>query len=132
MLRESDYLIRWGGEEFLLVMRFCARKQAIEMAERIRQMIAQHAFIIESGSDLTITCSIGFAAYPFYTDKPAALSWEHTIDIADRALYTAKQNGRNCWIGVEAGSKGIDSPLLYADELLSAEQQGKIHVLRRP
>ncbi len=132
VLRESDYLIRWGGEEFLLVMRFCARKQAIEMAERIRQTIAQHAFAIESGSDLTITCSIGFAAYPFYTDKPAALSWEQTIDIADRALYTAKQNGRNCWIGVEAGSKGIDSPLLHSDELLSAEQQGKICVLRRP
>ena len=131
VLRESDYLIRWGGEEFLLVMRFCLREQAVEMAERIRQTIANHAFAIESGATLKITCSIGFAPYPFYSNKPAALSWEQTIDIADRALYTAKQNGRNCWIGVESGVNGANSPLLNDEELLIAEQQEKIRLLRR-
>ncbi|HSX84410.1 MAG TPA: hypothetical protein VLE50_03345, partial [Cellvibrio sp.] len=69
--------------------------------------------------------------YPFYVSKPAALSWEQTIDIADRALYTAKQNGRNCWIGVESGMQNGDAPLLNEDELFTAEQQGKIRLLRR-
>jgi two-component system sensor histidine kinase ChiS len=132
VLRESDYLIRWGGEEFLLVMRFCLREQASEMAERIRQTIADAAFRIESGADLHITCSIGFAPYPFYTNNPTAISWEQVVDTADRALYAAKAAGRNCWLGIESGTTTDNASLcLNEDEDLSAlAAEGKIKLLR--
>jgi diguanylate cyclase (GGDEF)-like protein len=110
IMRDSDYLIRWGGEEFLLVMRFCAREQAAEMAERIRHTIAEREFDIGSGITINKTMSIGFAAYPFYPTAPEALGWEQVIDTADRALYAAKHAGRNCWVGLESGDT-VSEPL---------------------
>lgn len=102
-LRDSDYLVRWGGEEFLIVVRFTARSEALEMAERIRQTVAACPFDLGNGQVLHKTCSIGFASYPFYARAPAVLSWEQVIDTADRALYAAKNSGRNCWVGLAAG-----------------------------
>jgi diguanylate cyclase (GGDEF)-like protein len=104
--RESDCLVRWGGEEFLIVNRFVCRDEALLMAERIRESVAQHKFILADGTVLQKTCSIGFACYPFVKDMPAALSWEQVIDIADRALYAAKRSGRNRSVGLAASDAG--------------------------
>ena len=98
-LRDSDYLVRWGGEEFLVVARFSSRDKAAEMAERIRLSVASYSFDIGGGKELKKTCSIGFATYPFYQLAPDALTWEQVIDAADHALYVAKNAGRDCWVG---------------------------------
>lgn len=98
-LRDSDYLVRWGGEEFLIVARFCAREEAAEMAERIRLAVASYSFDVGEGIHLHKTASIGFAIYPFYQLHPDALGWEQVVNIADRALYAAKKSGRDCWVG---------------------------------
>ena len=98
--RESDCLVRWGGEEFLVVSRFCGRDEAPFMAERIRLSIANDQFQLEDGTVLTKTCSIGFACYPFVPESPSSLSWEQVIDTADRALYAAKKSGRNRSVGL--------------------------------
>ena len=98
ILRESDYLVRWGGEEFLIVIRYCSRPEATDLAERIRRGIEAVAFNLDSGQTLRRTCSLGLAAYPFYPNASGALSWEQVVDIADRALYMAKQSGRNTWV----------------------------------
>ncbi|HSC67564.1 MAG TPA: two-component regulator propeller domain-containing protein [Cellvibrio sp.] len=98
--RESDCVVRWGGEEFLIVSRFADREEAPLMAERIRKSIEQHDFTLPDGGTLKKTCSIGFACFPFLREQPAALSWEQVIDIADRALYAAKKSGRNRSIGL--------------------------------
>ena len=100
VLRDSDYLVRWGGEEFLIVARFCSRAEAPEMAERIRQAVAHYAFDIGNGQQLQKTCSIGYAVYPFYPQVPNTLTWEQVVDTADRALYAAKNAGRDCWVGI--------------------------------
>lgn len=100
VLRDSDYLVRWGGEEFLIVARFCSREEAPEMAERIRVAVAQYAFDLGDGQQLQKTCSIGYAVYPFYPHMPNSLTWEQVVDTADRALYAAKNAGRDCWVGV--------------------------------
>lgn len=100
--RESDCVVRWGGEEFLIVSRFADRDDAPLMAERIRKSIAGHMFKLPDGGDLKKTCSIGFACFPFQREAPEALSWEQVIDVADHALYAAKKSGRNRSVGVTA------------------------------
>lgn len=106
VLRDSDYLVRWGGEEFLIVARFCSRAEAPEMAERIRQAVAHYTFDLGNGQQLQKTCSIGYAVYPFYPQVPNTLTWEQVVDTADRALYAAKNAGRDCWVGI-ASKPGV-------------------------
>lgn len=105
--RESDCVVRWGGEEFLIVSRFADRDEAPLMAERIRKSIEQYDFTLPDGSVLKKTCSMGFASFPFLREQPATLSWEQVIDIADRALYAAKKSGRNRCVGIAANANTI-------------------------
>lgn len=102
VLRDSDYLVRWGGEEFLIVARFVSRAEAPEMAERVRQAVADYLFDIGNGMHLQKTASLGFAIYPFYQQNPDALGWEQVVNVADRALYAAKKAGRDCWVGIDS------------------------------
>lgn len=106
--REFDFVVRWGGEEFLIVNRFTDRHEAPAIAERIRKSIEQHSFNLADGTTLKKTCSIGFACFPFLPGSPTALSWEQVIDIADRALYAAKRSGRNRSIGLAANPNTSD------------------------
>lgn len=105
--RESDCVVRWGGEEFLIVSRFADRDEAPLMAERIRKSIEQFNFTLPDGNNLKKTCSMGFASFPFLREHPATLSWEQVIDIADRALYAAKKSGRNRCVGIAANTNTI-------------------------
>ena len=97
--RTSDFVVRWGGEEFLVVSRFVSRLGAAILAERIRGAIAQHAFDLGHGVQLQQTCSIGFAPFPFFEKHPEELDWRDVVGIADRALYAAKESGRDGWVG---------------------------------
>ena len=95
--RASDCVVRWGGEEFLIVVRFVDRSHAAELAEKLRSAVAAHPFIIPDGTILRRTCSIGFAPYPFTRANPQAFDWERVVDLADGALYKAKHSGRDAW-----------------------------------
>ena len=98
--RQSDYLVRWGGEEFLVAARATARARAPELAERARAAVADAPFVLDDGTLLHKTCSVGFAAFPPSPDWPDALSWPEVVDLADAALYAVKHGGRNGWVGV--------------------------------
>jgi len=98
--RQADYLVRWGGEEFLIVARTTSRAQAPELAERACAAVANTAFVLGDGSLLHKTCSVGFAAFPLAPAWPTALEWPTVVDLADQALYTVKHNGRNGWLGL--------------------------------
>jgi diguanylate cyclase (GGDEF)-like protein len=102
VFRDSDYLVRWGGEEFLIVARGTSRDIAAELAERVRLVVAEHEFHIEGELRIRQTCSVGFACFPFVTAHPRAISWQDVIDIADIALYSVKHSGRNGWVGIFA------------------------------
>lgn len=97
--RESDYLIRWGGEEFLFVVRETSRELAAKLAHRICQQVKQKPFTNNINTELSLTCSIGFVPFPFCCHNPNETSWLDCIDIADKALYTAKNSGRDAWVG---------------------------------
>ncbi|MRW88293.1 diguanylate cyclase, partial [Pseudoduganella sp. FT26W] len=97
VFRESDYVIRWGGEEFLVLARATHRDEAPGVAERMRRAVAERDFELPDGERLSKTCSIGFACFPFLPEQPRLLSWSQVVELADQGLYIAKRSGRNAW-----------------------------------
>ena len=100
VFRESDYVIRWGGEEFLVLARATHRDDARLVAERIRHAVADREFVLADGTRLHKTCSVGFACFPFLPSEPRLLSWSEVVELADQGLYLAKRSGRNAWAAV--------------------------------
>jgi diguanylate cyclase (GGDEF)-like protein len=99
-IRHSDVLVRWGGEEFLVVSRFTERKDAVALAARVLGNVSREPFEIKgAGVSLHRTCSIGWAAFPWNPDFPDAVNYEEVLGMADRALYEAKHSGRNQAVG---------------------------------
>ena len=121
VLRESDYLVRWGGEEFLAVARDTDRLRAEELAERMRAVIAAAPFLLDDGSELAVSCSVGFACMPFEPERPQARSWQQVVNLADLGLYAAKHSGRNAWVGVHpAAGRGALGQRVVGDVGLSS------------
>ncbi|ALO34010.1 hypothetical protein CMT41_04175 [Colwellia sp. MT41] len=103
VFRSSDHIIRWGGEEFLIVSRFTQANKAQEMAERLRTKVSNKSFEIANGEKITKTVSIGFTTIPFDRAATCRLSCSQLIEVADKALYHVKDNGRDGWAGISAG-----------------------------
>lgn len=99
-VREVDRVVRWGGEEFLVMALEASLVEAPLMAERIRSRMAAHCFDIGDGRDLRLTCSVGFACFPVLYMDPGCYSWEQVLNLADQCLYEAKEGGRNRWVGI--------------------------------
>ncbi len=96
-IRNTDFLARFGGEEFAILLPDCSLKQAEQIANNIRSKIEQEPFCVASKSKLSITTSIGVSCY-----NPASLSntsfeelSNNLLQSADDALYQAKHSGRN-------------------------------------
>ena len=102
-LRRQDKLVRWGGEEFVAVAWLKHRGDGPVVAEKLRRSVAGAEFLLPDGQVLHKTISIGFSLMPFLPAQTAALSWEQVLAMADAALYRAKAEGRNRWVGVEGG-----------------------------
>jgi diguanylate cyclase (GGDEF)-like protein len=102
LMRESDTISRWGGEEFLIVARQVGLGDPATLAERIRKAVEKNPVTLESGTVLNISVSIGFCPFPLGYEA-TELTWEKAIMLADRALYAAKRSGRNGWIGLGEG-----------------------------
>ena len=104
MARTDDRLLRWGGEEFLILLRRVQPAQALETAERIRTQLAAHVFRLGDGRELRLTGSIGFAMHPPVPELRASFDWTQSLELADAALYRVKQSGRNGSAGLIAGT----------------------------
>jgi diguanylate cyclase (GGDEF)-like protein len=111
VFRESDVLVRWGGEEFLALARGGARSGAAELAGRFNAAVREQAFMLADGSALPVTVSIGFAVFPLDPAVPKAWDWDATLSLADAALYAAKAQGRDGYVGV------LRADVLRPDEL---------------
>jgi|GEM_PF-3544168 len=88
-LRKGDKAVRWGGEEFLIILPKTSSEDALQLAERIRLNIEEKSFIFKDDI-LRITMSFGVASM-----KHNESSYENVISQADESLYQAKNNGRN-------------------------------------
>ena len=86
MLRQSDVLVRWGGEEFVVIMPNTPREGALIAVERLRAR-----GLGKRPDGLLQTASIGVAEY--IHDRP--VDWERLVDLADQRMYAAKQAGKN-------------------------------------
>lgn len=103
-VRGSDFVGRLGGEEFAVVLYGLASERALAVAERIRNVFAEQAAVIE-GRKVGATVSIGLAVHDGSTIAFTELLWK-----ADRALYRAKEGGRNRveWAVPDFYSRGQD------------------------
>jgi diguanylate cyclase (GGDEF)-like protein len=108
-IRDGDYLIRWGGEEFLLVLRPDHVSQIEELCDRLLSTIKSKQFIGVESEKIKLTISLGFSFYPMKQKLITKWSWEQAIETADKALYQAKHSGRNRWVGFQLLPSVIDS-----------------------
>lgn len=93
--RKDDLIFRFGGEEFVYLGRHCHRDDGKAFAEQIVAAIAELNVELDSGVLVQPTASLGWSVFPFYRERPELFSLDFVITVADRALYLAKQNGRN-------------------------------------
>ena len=98
-IRYSDVLIRWGGEEFLVVSRHSNRDEAETLAARVLESVANEPFRLTNGNSIRRTCSIGWSVFPWSTSEPEAMNYQEILRLADDALYDAKREGRNRALG---------------------------------
>ena len=95
LVRKPDLVLRWGGEEFLILALDSDRVAPPSIAVRVHEQMARHSFILPGGQSLHQTCSVGYAIYPFHPERPEGLGWEQVFRLADQCLYEAKEQGRN-------------------------------------
>jgi diguanylate cyclase (GGDEF)-like protein len=90
MARKSDFVARWGGEEFVLALTSTAEAGARVAAERVRRAIADAKYILPSGAEHRATASVGLASA-----ENASWQLDELLGRADKAMYSAKHRGRN-------------------------------------
>ena len=129
--RESDTPVRWGGEEFLIVVRCAPPDFGPRFAERVRAAVANYSFDLGNGQTIRRTCSIGFASYPAFSEDPDGLNWEQVVNLADECLYAAKRHGRDAWIGLAAMQQAPSARVIEAlhESLVLAPGSGPLRVL---
>jgi diguanylate cyclase (GGDEF)-like protein/PAS domain S-box-containing protein len=89
-VRTQDYVSRYGGEEFVIILPETTSDEGMELAHRLCNQIAGSRFCINGHGDLKVTVSIGVAGYPLHGDNLVCL-----LEAADMAMYAAKDAGRN-------------------------------------
>lgn len=106
--RKSDFVIRWGGDEFVVIAKQAKAGESEALAERIRVRIAEHNFMLADGQIVRTTCSIGFAAYPLFRAQADDADLDQILTLADSLMYEAKRQ-RNAWAGMLSPSDAATS-----------------------
>jgi diguanylate cyclase (GGDEF)-like protein len=95
MLRFDDIIVRWGGEEFLLVCEITNKEYIEHIVKKILNCIRESKIYLNLAISTTITVSIGAAYFPIVGHLPELFSFDQTIILCDKALYESKKNGRD-------------------------------------
>lgn len=98
LFRSEDIVARWGGEEFLIVLPTARHDRAAGIARQVLDALSMVPVVVKDLA-LPVTISVGMCASPLRL-RDRELSWEEIVQLADQALYLAKQNGRNMAYGV--------------------------------
>jgi len=143
-VRTDDLVVRWGGEEFLILAPRAANEQAEQMAARVLRILGQTPIMVggSGGGDgtgpaavahaLRITASIGYGRFPL---PPYGLEvpWEQAVNLADMALYTAKNQGRNRAVGITSSTAATREALLAVEaDFDLARQEGHVTLVQTP
>lgn len=122
VVRRSDVLVRWGGEEFLIMSRSADPSGVPAFCERILEVVASEAFDLGHGIRVRKTCSVGWAPFPWHRTAYEAICAEEVIELADCALYRAKAGGRNLGIGIVPGDGAISGPNAITLDALQSDK----------
>jgi diguanylate cyclase (GGDEF)-like protein/PAS domain S-box-containing protein len=125
-LRGGDWLARWGGEEFLMVLHGLDAAGALTAGERVRRLLKSKPVSIATG-ELPVTVSIGIALY-----SPEANNIDEIVAQADALLYEAKQSGRDRVLvtGNRAGRRG--GLIWEGSQVQSALHEGRVLPVFQP
>jgi two-component system, cell cycle response regulator len=100
-VRDNDVVCRWGGDEYVMLLRGTDSGGALKVAERIRRTVENHRFLAREGFSLAVTTCIGVASFPEHArDK------DELLDFADRAMYRGKKGTRNI---IYMAAKGLEA-----------------------
>ncbi len=116
ILRETDMIVRWGGEEFLAFLPAVPRATLEDVARRVLTGIAKCS-VEYQGQALAAHVSIGFSPFPL-APGGEALSWERAVNLVDMALYLAKSHGRNRAYGVNGFAQFEETSMEEIEENL--------------
>jgi diguanylate cyclase (GGDEF)-like protein len=89
-VRDNDVTVRYGGDEYVVLLRSTDSGGALKVGERIRRTMEEHSFLAREGYALSVTTCIGVASFPEHAQDKRAL-----LDFADRAMYRGKKSTRN-------------------------------------
>ncbi len=120
-VRAEDLVVRWGGEEFLVVLPRTRQYYLKQFAERLRTRVEATKFGAPGNVSVRRTCSVGFTSYPLFRGSGADVDLDQLISAADLALYLAKHEGRNRSIHVYAGSREPENDEVISTTLTSLE-----------
>ncbi len=129
-LRTSDLLVRWGGEEFLVMSKDDNFEGARLLSMRLLKAIEEEAFNLD-GIKVDITISIGYCGFPILPNDPNQLGWENIIHLADSALYIAKNDGRKRSAGVKIIEEKItdSNAKMLKDDFEKAIKEGIVEII---
>jgi len=94
-IRQNDTVCRIGGEEFVIALKNISRTDLECRAEGIRKKVAGEPFHVSDDRVVSLTCSIGYCCYPLSRDPAGRMTFAQILKLADKALYSAKEWGRN-------------------------------------
>ncbi len=94
---ERGQALRWGGEEFLILLPEQELKSADGYAERIVKAVRRADFRVNETTPVHLTTSVGVAAFPALADGSDLVDWALAMEMADAGLYHSKLNGRDSW-----------------------------------
>ena len=125
-VRGDDLVARWGGEEFLVFAPNVDGAELDQLAERVRAAMHQAPVALETGGAIEVTVSVGYAAFPL-PGSQAPVTWEQAVNLADLSLYTAKNQGRNCAVGIVRTTAVTPEALRAVEaDIAQARQDGRI------
>lgn len=132
VVRDTDMLVRWGGEEFLVFSPNAQPNQMRMMLERVMGAVGGTPVQID-GQSIMVTISAGLASLPFSGIPERDFDWQKVVSLADKALHHAKQQGRNRAVAV-AGLSADENEAVAAIEadFGQAVEQGMVELILVP
>ncbi len=129
LTRSEDLVLRWGGEEFLIMLRRVDITATTLFTQRVLDDIAIRP-VIFADQQIHVTISAGFLTYPFAGLDEATLGWSKTLQLADMALYLSKVHGRNRGYGlVQLNQPYAVLARQLETDLSQAIEQGQVGVV---
>jgi diguanylate cyclase (GGDEF)-like protein len=129
--RRSDFVIRWGGDEFVVIAKQAHAGESEALAERIRHQVESSEFELPEGQVVRTTCSIGFSSFPLFRNQAEDGNLDDIINVADSLMYEAKRQ-KNAWVGMLDINEAVTSAnfeLEVSDPtslLFMARRQGRV------